>query len=129
MYEPDDRCPLKEAYYFDYDDYKRVGVKRYKRVIALKPCPLCGGKPRLDTHKPDDNCEYVTVACEKCGLETHRFWKRKNSITLAVSDAMEYWNNRVDERPENCNNCCMICSFYAHNPNSICKYHRWNESR
>lgn len=42
----------------------------------LKPCPFCGGKPRMDQHgsngDPIDDDSYPVIECRRCGCGTTR---------------------------------------------------------
>ena len=59
----------------------------------LKPCPFCGGKALLSHDHTGLGTSYVR--CEKCGLESIRFYK---SFDHASDDeAAEFWNRRADD--------------------------------
>ena len=58
----------------------------------LKPCPFCGGKALLSHDYEGNGASYVR--CEKCGLESIRFFK---SFAHASDDkAVEFCNRRVN---------------------------------
>ena len=58
----------------------------------LKPCPFCGGKALLSHDHAGIEASYVR--CEKCGLESIRFFK---SFAHASDDkAVEFCKRRVN---------------------------------
>ena len=63
-----------------------------EKQTELKSCPFCGGKALLSHDHAWIEASYVR--CEKCGLESIRFFK---SFAHASDDkAVEFWNRRVN---------------------------------
>ena len=64
-----------------------------KEYQKLRNCPFCGGKALLSHDHAGIEASYVR--CEKCGLESIRFFK---SFAHASDDkAVEFWNRRAGD--------------------------------
>lgn len=74
-----------------------------KMMNELKPCPFCGGKPRIrDTGKDKlsywvvDKMRIVMVECRKCWAMGGIF-PTKNGVKKAKEDAIKAWNRRAND--------------------------------
>lgn len=56
----------------------------------LKPCPFCGGKPRLFVS------DGVRVICSKCYASTKALTDRMENDSNATERVIEAWNRRAD---------------------------------
>ena len=68
----------------------------------LKPCPFCGGKPRLEekyrSFIAGKSERVAVVICQNCGARASRirhtdYGKTSHSVE-AVEEAVRIWNNR-----------------------------------
>lgn len=53
----------------------------------LKPCPFCGGEPRIIEHEFEGVSNTFGIKC-KCGAQSFQFWE-------TIDDAIEQWNRRA----------------------------------
>lgn len=69
-------------------------VKEIKQNGTLpKPCPFCGGSPRLTVFT-----SMAWVCCESCGAVTRGVALSVNYC--AKDEAFKLWNNRVADKKE-----------------------------
>lgn len=80
--------------------------------VKLKPCPLCGGPPRIEETRTSYWEEYMHIKCMKCGLELRhtQYWHLKPIIFFGINigsgerlaamneDAITRWNTRVGDQ-------------------------------
>lgn len=59
-------------------------------MIELKPCPFCGGKPRLFVSNG------VRVICSKCYASTKVLTDRMENDSNATERVIEAWNRRSE---------------------------------
>ena len=63
-------------------------------MTELKPCPFCGGEPRIQGHTFHEHSSTYGVVCLDCGCETRQFYP-------SAKEAEEAWNRRAsDEQAE-----------------------------
>lgn len=73
--------------------------------ISLKPCPLCGGKPKTDRYSPLIEVPgSAVIKCEKCMLTL---------LERTPEKAIAAWNTRQPERPD-----------VRHEDRKLCPYER-----
>lgn len=61
-------------------------------MSELKPCPFCGGKPKMHDQQVAEDCVETWIACTNCGVSTER-------IEGAYSErptALLAWNRRAE---------------------------------
>ena len=62
----------------------------FPNSTELKPCPFCGGKPKLYYHGPTEG---GFVLCTKCKASTNIFDKQRNEEDCKAV-AVKAWNRR-----------------------------------
>lgn len=69
------------------------------KEIRLKPCPFCGGIPKIDEkYRQWDGVYYLStsIICEVCGASSKEVWDiNKKEKTERVNEVIEKWNRRV----------------------------------
>ena len=68
----------------------------------LKPCPFCGGKPRLEdkyrSFIAGKSERVAVVICQNCGARASRIrisdYGKTSHSTEATEEAVRIWNNR-----------------------------------
>lgn len=72
--------------------------KRNTPDIKLKPCPFCGGEPRLKRGFPRSqtpHCRQAVVQCKECGCRTVLFKQGPMERWQDIDgDAVKAWNKR-----------------------------------
>lgn len=58
-------------------------------MCELKPCPFCGGKPRVQEHRYVGYASTFGVVCLDCCCETRPFFDTEE-------EAIKAWNRRVE---------------------------------
>ena len=67
-------------------------------MSELKPCPFCGGKAELYTHRVICGIDYVNIICKNCRIRTMDY---EASISYCANDkATEDWNRRAENEYE-----------------------------
>lgn len=61
-------------------------------MTELKPCPFCGGTPKISEYKRKWSIE---CRSDYCGLVV------ETSYFRSLEDAIEEWNTRADDRKDN----------------------------
>ena len=83
-------------------------------VKKLKPCPLCGGPPRIEEIRISKGEDYVHIRCMGCGLELchTQYWYLKPKMLFGIDigdcertvaaneDAITRWNTRVGDKDD-----------------------------
>lgn len=65
-------------------------------MTQIKPCPCCGGKPKLDSYPGSEwvgDLTYHCIRCSECYLRTCDYKSPKK--------AAEAWNRRVSDDGQN----------------------------
>ena len=82
-------------------------------MSELKPCPFCGGKPKMYTTASRQSYRRAVVKCQTCFAEIHcegggfndfpdadEFEKPRLSNEIAKERAIELWNRRAERHAE-----------------------------
>jgi Lar family restriction alleviation protein len=62
------------------------------KAPELKPCPFCGGKPHLVTHRTSEDSMGAYVYCKGCAAQSDHF----EDHFAPAKDAIAAWNSRAD---------------------------------
>lgn len=64
--------------------------------MELKPCPFCGGKPKIYDNSDDFNAteKLYGIRCTKCGLHVHGV----GNLIRSKQQTISRWNRRDEER-------------------------------
>jgi hypothetical protein len=95
------------------DDYGQYQIERIGTTdtVNVKPCPICGGKPKLESYrsqarnqydKTDNRKAYIEVSCICPICEVKHFIVSANGYSFepdmnywdATTKAVELWNAR-----------------------------------
>lgn len=60
--------------------------------MTLKPCPFCGGKPKADCDRLEEDVMAAWVECTQCEASTCRFFEDAYAPHAQAADA---WNRRT----------------------------------
>ncbi len=65
----------------------------------LKPCPFCGGNPRIDTEYDMDGFgNFHKVECSDCGASSKaHFCTQGNECPQYYQEVRDEWQNRADD--------------------------------
>ena len=68
-------------------------------MSELKPCPFCGGKPRIDTEYDMDGFgNFHKVECSKCGASSKaHFATQGNECPQYYQEVRDGWQQRADD--------------------------------
>ena len=58
----------------------------------LKPCPFCGGKAQIVSHRVLEDAKEAYVFCKSCGAHGEHY----EDAYAPISDAIAAWNRRAD---------------------------------
>lgn len=78
-------------------------------MSELKPCPFCGGEPKVKTYYPDITLfvrgkSRIYIVCETCGARTRDFIE--SPFHSAYDEAIKVWNQRKEEIGGNTDHAC-----------------------
>lgn len=65
-------------------------------LVALKPCPFCGGKPLCQAHRIAEDAEVAFVSCQQCGTQTEHY----EDAYAPRDEAIAAWNKRAPSERE-----------------------------
>lgn len=71
------------------------------KEIKLKPCPFCGGIPKIDeSYRQWDGTYYLStsIVCEVCGASSKEVWDIKTKDrNERINEVIEKWNRRKEQ--------------------------------
>ena len=68
----------------------------------LKPCPFCGGKPKLEDREQFEeldrkgNGACITIECNKCSLDFYEHTHDEHDYYIRAFMIVEKWNRRAE---------------------------------
>lgn len=65
----------------------------------MKPCPFCGGEPRLhrEADYDWDGAYFYSIECKSCGAKSKQQYASKgNDCPEFYESVRSYWNKRVE---------------------------------
>ena len=79
-----------------------VITKMQSGNFELKPCPFCGGQPKLMNKKlfeeldSENGRACITIECEKCELDFHDHTSDEHNYYVRAFLVTEKWNRRAE---------------------------------
>ena len=72
--------------------------KRIAQELGCKPCPFCGGLPKIVLWGRDSNGYLGNIRCSSCGASTRL---THGGHHLRLETACNYWNKRINQEDNN----------------------------
>jgi glutaredoxin len=80
---------------------KVITTKMANGEYELKPCPFCGGKPKMMSQKffeelvEDNGRALISIDCQNCDLSLHDHTSDENDYFIRAFLIAEKWNRRI----------------------------------